>query len=153
MLNVAIHHDSRQKAREIADAMDIPPRYLTQILANLVQAGLLTAVAGPAGGYSLARPADEITLLEVVEAAEGPIGLERCVLQGGPCSWEKSCPVHVPWASAQKAMAAQLDATTFADLAAAADAIDAGTYELPADAPPHVPPTRRRHRKGKDKKR
>ncbi len=149
MLKIAIHHGDRQKAREIADAMDIPPRYLTQILANLVQEGLLTAVAGPAGGYCLARPADEITLLEVVEAVEGPIGLQQCVLHGGPCTWEESCPVHIPWARAQNAMAAQLDATTFADLASTAAEIEAGTHELPPDAPPHVFPPKRRSRKGK----
>ena len=79
----------------------------------------------------------DITLLEVVEAAEGPIALEQCVLQGGPCEWEDSCPVHIPWARAQNALAAQLDATTFADLAGHAAEIDAGTHRLPADAPPH----------------
>ena len=137
VLDLARHHDDRRKAREIAGQMDIPPRYLTQILANLVQQGLLDALAGPAGGYTLARPPRDITLLEVVEAAEGPIALEQCVLQGGPCEWEDSCPVHIPWARAQNALAAQLDATTFADLAGHAAEIDAGTHRLPADAPPH----------------
>ena len=137
VLDLARHHGDRRKAREIAGDMDIPLRYLTQILANLVQHGLLDAVAGPTGGYTLARPPEGVTLLEVVEAAEGPIKLEQCVLRGGPCSWEDSCPVHIPWARAQNALAARLAATTFADLASNASEIDRGTHELPADAPVH----------------
>ena len=137
VLDLARHHGDRRKAREIAGEMDIPLRYLTQILASLVQNGLLDAVAGPSGGYTLARPPEEITLLEVVEAAEGPIMLESCVLRGGPCSWEDSCPVHIPWAEAQNALAARLAATTFADLANSAEEMDAGTYEQPADMPAH----------------
>jgi Rrf2 family protein len=152
MLYLARHNGDRRKAREIAEEMDIPPRYLTQILANLVQHGLLTAVAGPSGGYCLARPSEDITLLEVVEAAEGHIGLERCVLNGGPCAWEDSCPMHIPWSRAQKAMADQLVATTFADLARTAAEIDAGTYEVPADVPAHKFPTTRLPRGGKQTK-
>lgn len=144
VLDLARHDGDRRKAREIASEMDIPHRYLTQILANLVQQGVLTAVAGPTGGYVLARPSQEITLLEVVEAAEGPIGLEQCVLRGGPCSWENSCPVHIPWARAQTALAEQLAATTFADMAEYAAELEAGTHELPADTPPHELPTLRR---------
>jgi Rrf2 family protein len=137
VLDLARNNGDRRKAREIAEEMDIPHDYLTQILANLVQQGLLTAAAGPTGGYLLARPADDISLLEVVEAAEGPIGLEQCVLRGGPCSWEESCPVHVPWARAQKAMAEQLAATSFADLVGIDQELAAGTHVIPPDTPPH----------------
>jgi Rrf2 family protein len=144
VLDLARHGGARRKAREIAGEMDIPLRYLTQILASLVQHGLLAAVAGPTGGYTLARPPQDISLLEVVEAAEGPITLEQCVLRGGPCSWQDSCPVHIPWARAQAAMATQLAATSFADLARSAAEIDAGTHVLPSDTPPHEVPTPRR---------
>jgi len=152
VLYLAKYFGDRRKAREIAEEMDIPHRYLTQILASLVQRDLLTAVAGPSGGYCLARPPAEISLLEVVEAAEGPIGLDQCVLQGGPCSWDNACPVHVPWARAQKAMAEQLSSTTFEDLTDTAAEMLAGTYELPADAPPHKFKTSRRPRGAKRKK-
>jgi len=144
VLDLARHSGDRRKAREIAGEMDIPLRYLTQILANLVQHEVLTAEAGPAGGYLLAREPEDITLLEVVEAAEGPIRLEQCVLRGGHCSWEESCPVHIPWARAQDALAAQLAATSFAALARSAAEIDAGVHELPPDAPRHAIPTPRR---------
>lgn len=143
MLYLARSKGERLKARQIADAMGIPPRYLTQILANLVQHGLLNAIAGPSGGYCMAKPPEEMNLLEVVEAAEGHIGLEECVLHGGPCTWVDSCPIHIPWARAQNAMAGTLMETTFADLVETELEIAAGVHELPADAPPHKIPTTR----------
>ncbi len=133
MVDLARHYDDgRRKAREIAAAMDIPARYVTQILANLVRQDLLVAVAGPNGGYALARPPAAISLLEVVEAAEGPIRLDECVLRGGPCDWERSCPIHDSWTRAQAALARQLDGTTFAQLAQADAALHAGTPDAPS---------------------
>ena len=145
MLDVAhsYGHD-RRKARQIAAAMEIPERYLSQILAHLVRAGLLTAVAGPDGGYSLSRPPAEVTLLEVVEAAEGPITLDECVLRGGPCDWSAACPVHEAWSGAQRALTDRLAATSFEALAAIDASIEAGDYSPPAEAPPHRTPTLRR---------
>jgi Rrf2 family protein len=138
LLDIARQRGERRKAREIAGEMDIPLRFLTQILAEFVQHNLLEAVAGPTGGYVLARPAEDISLLEIVEAAEGPIAL-----------WEDSCPVHIPWARAQNAMAEQLANTSLADLIGIAGEIDAGTHELPADAPPHKIPTPRLPRRSR----
>jgi Rrf2 family protein len=126
--------------------MDIPSRYLPQILANLVEHGILTAEAGPTGGYLLARPADDINLLDVVEAAEGPIHLDQCVLKGGPCDWDTSCPLHIPWNRALNALTGELAHTTFGELALQCAEIATGTYELPPDMPPHVIPTLRRPR-------
>jgi Rrf2 family protein len=147
VLDVARHtHDGRRKTREIAEAMDIPRNYLTQILADLVTRGLLDARAGPAGGYALARHPDQITLLDVVAASEGPVTLDQCVLEGGPCDWVGTCPVHDTWARAQTAFTEQLAATTFADLAEIDAQIQAGTHH--ADAPPHRERTIRRGGQG-----
>lgn len=138
VLDIARHGEGgRRKARDIADSMEIPSRYLTQILAHLVSEGLLNAVAGPHGGYSLARSPDTITLLDVVEIAEGPIVLDECVLRGGSCEWVEVCPIHIPWARAQNALKAELSKSTFAELAAFASDIETGTYEIPEDTPPH----------------
>jgi Rrf2 family protein len=142
MLQVA-RGGGRQKARAIAHAMDIPDRYVPQILANLVSHGLLVATAGPEGGYELAREPEAISLLEVVEAAEGPIGLESCVLRGGSCEWRNVCPVHEVWSRAQSAMIQELSATTFADLAAADAEISIGG-EPSQESPVHPKPTTRR---------
>ncbi len=144
MLDIVTNGDAgRRKAREIAASKEIPYRFLTQILAHLVREGLLNAVAGPDGGYSLARPPETITLLDVVEIAEGPIALEECVLRGGPCEWDEFCPVHIPWVRSQNALKAELTKTTFADLAGYASDIEAGTFVVPEDTPPHPTKTRR----------
>jgi Rrf2 family protein len=133
----------RRKARQIASVMDIPARYATQILADLVRHGLLTAMAGPDGGYSLARPPDEITLLDVVDAVEGPTSLDTCVLRGGPCDWTDACPIHVTWSKAQAAFIDVLAGVTFAELVDIDAEIEAGTYS-PGDVPLHLTATERR---------
>lgn len=139
VLDLARHAGTgRRKSREIAEVMDIPERYLPQILALLVRHGLLVATAGPDGGYELARPPAKITLLEVVEAAEGPVANTECLLRGGPCDWEHACPLHAPWSRAQSALTAQLRRTTFAELAASDKALEAGLE--PVSAPPPTAP-------------
>lgn len=118
VLDLARSHGlSRRKAREISDKMDIPRKYLPQVLGDLVKAGLVESVAGPGGGYSLARSPRDISLLEVVEAAEGPVQRSRCLLRGGPCHWDDACALHAAWAEAQDKMVAQLAKTTLARLA------------------------------------
>ncbi len=144
VLDLARHWGGgRRKARQIAEVMDIPERYLPQILALLVRHGLLVATAGPDGGYQLARPPKEITLLEVVEAAEGPIASDECLLRGGPCDWEHVCPLHNPWSRAQSVFAQQLRRTTFAELAAEDADIEAGRVP-PPETPHHAKQVARR---------
>ncbi|MFP5331989.1 MAG: RrF2 family transcriptional regulator [Acidimicrobiia bacterium] len=120
ILHLAMHWDSpgRQKARVIAEAMDIPDKYLPQVLAALARVGLVSSEPGPDGGYRLATDPASLTLLDVIEAVEGPIVSVECVLRGGPCHWRDRCAVHETWSQAQDALRARLDRTTFADLAA-----------------------------------
>ncbi len=142
-LDLARHWDQGpRKAREIAATMDIPSRYLQQILADLVSAGLLDAKAGPAGGYRLGRHPESITLLEVVENAVGSLSLDRCILRGGPCDWVDTCPIHDGWAGAQQAFVDHLASVNFGDLAEIDRAIQQGRYE-PA-VPVHADTTPRR---------
>jgi Rrf2 family protein len=126
VLDLARHESAngRRKSRQIAETMDIPEKYLPQVLAALVHAGLVDSETGPDGGYRLAVPAGRLSLLQVVEAVEGPITSAECVLRGGPCHWEDRCAVHERWAGAQDAMRRHLDGTTFADLAAADEALE-----------------------------
>jgi Rrf2 family protein len=119
MIHVARHDgDGLRQARDIAAEMEIPYKYLTQILAGLVAQGLLEARHGPRGGYRLARSSAEITLLDVVEAAEGPAAVTDCVLREGRCEPEQPCAVHETWVRAQSALAGELASVTLADLAA-----------------------------------
>lgn len=126
MIALARAYPGRRKARQIARTMDIPDRYLPQVLAPLVRAGIVSATAGPDGGYELARPPAGVTLLEVIETAEGPIAGEVCILQGGPCDWEHECPVHRTWQRAHAALGRELRETTLATLAEHDRRIEAG---------------------------
>jgi Rrf2 family transcriptional regulator, iron-sulfur cluster assembly transcription factor len=119
VLDLARHHgDGRRKADAIASEMDIPRSYLPQLLAELVRAGIATSVAGRHGGYALARPPEQIDLLEVIQVAEGAHVSSHCVLRGGPCRWDDACAIHDPWARAQEALRESLRATSFAEVAA-----------------------------------
>jgi Rrf2 family protein len=97
-----------RKIREIASEMALPLRYTPQILTMLARADLAEARAGRDGGYRLTRPPSEISLLAVVEAAEGPLKTERCTLRGGPCQWKNACPVHHAWVAAGEALRTSL---------------------------------------------
>jgi Rrf2 family protein len=118
MTDLARHHGegTRRKARVIADEMAIPPTYVGQVLADLVRDGLAVSTAGRWGGYELALPPEEISLLAVIRAVDEEPGSTVCVLRGGPCRWEDRCAVHVPWFEAQQAMLQRLDEATLAEV-------------------------------------
>jgi Rrf2 family transcriptional regulator, iron-sulfur cluster assembly transcription factor len=126
------------KIREVAATMALPASYTPQVLRLLAEAGLAEARAGRDGGYRLTRPPAEIALLEVVEAAEGPFTLERCILRGGPCHWEQACAVHAAWAAAVQACRDSLRRTTLADLARTDERLTAGSQVTPAPAHPRT---------------
>jgi Rrf2 family protein len=102
-----------------------------------VRAGLVESEAGPEGGYRLTSDPGDVSLLAVIEAVEGPLRSEECVLRGGPCHWENSCAIHEPWAGAQDAMRRRLEETTFAELVAADADLERGS--VPADQPASPP--------------
>lgn len=139
--------DGRRKARHIARTMDIPVRYLPQVMAPLVKAGLVQATAGPDGGYELTRQPGAITLLDVVEAAEGPIAGNHCLLEGGPCDWTHVCPVHETWARTHRTLADELRRTTFKELARNDLLLEEGKFPIPRE-PVHPQPVERRGQRG-----
>ena len=121
-------------AGAIGEAMDIPTGFLQQVLRELQQAGLVTSRPGPAGGYALARPAGEITVLQIVEALEGPLRSAECALRGGPCHWDDVCALHWVWSSARDALCDELAGATLARVAADDRALAEGTRATPADS-------------------
>lgn len=108
----------RRKAREIAEALDIPVSHLPVVLANLVRHGILTAAAGPYGGYTLAVPPAQLSLLQVIEATEGVIHEHTCLLDGSSGVHE-DCPVHRAWECARESLVSTLDHTNLSDLVGA----------------------------------
>jgi len=102
----------------VAKEQYIPPSFLAKIISQLSIAGLLHTSRGARGGVTLAREPKDITLLEVVEAIDGPIQINECVTEEGCCSFEGNCPVRSVWCEAQGELVARLKKTDFAQLIA-----------------------------------
>ena len=100
---------------QICACRDVRKQYLSKIFASLVRAGLVVAVRGKRGGYVLAREPDKITLLEVVEAVQGPIRLNFCTHTPSRCR-EENCPFSVVWHGLQRCVREKLQGVTL-DLA------------------------------------
>ena len=117
--------DAALPASRLAEFHGVPAAYLAKHLQALSRAGIVEAVAGARGGYRLARPAAEVTLLDVVEAVEGRTPAFRCteIRQQGPLpasgkACRRPCGIARAMYAAEDAYRASLGAVTIADLAA-----------------------------------
>lgn len=127
-----------KKLREISAEMAIPRTFASQILGDLVHAGIAVSAFGRDGGHRLARPPEQVSVAEVIEAAEGPLASERCALRDGPCRWHDVCPMHETMTTATASLREVLTSTTLAMLADRDAAIADGTYPVPADSHRHA---------------
>ncbi len=134
LIQLANGNGSPVAAGAIGLAMDIPTGFLQQVLGQLQQDGLVTSRPGPSGGYALARPAEEITVLAIVESLEGPLRTSECALRGGPCHWDSVCALHWVWSSARDALCDELAGATLARVAADDRALAEGGRSVPADS-------------------
>ena len=113
LLSLALHASDRPTSvKEIAERTNLPQPYLEQILLAVKGAGLVVSKRGVGGGYVLARPADEITLAQILGAVDGP--LTTLVTEHDHC--EGHCVLQEVWVSVGEEMRLHLDATTLADL-------------------------------------
>jgi Rrf2 family protein len=103
---------------EIGEAQDIPESFLAKILQSLVRSGLALSQRGAHGGFALARPAATITMQDVIEAVDGPISLNLCVLSPEDCVRSDSCLVHCAWLRAQDRLMDVLGTVTLESLVA-----------------------------------
>jgi Rrf2 family protein len=108
--------ERRASTSQIAQEKQIPPSFLAKIVSQLSVAGLLQTSRGARGGVSLARPASEISVLDVVEAIDGPILLNDCVGENSTCVFGVDCPMKPVWCDAQKELVTRLGQTTFAQM-------------------------------------
>jgi len=106
----------RAATSQIAQERQIPPSFLAKIISQLSIAGLIHTSRGARGGVSLARQPQEISLLDVVEAIDGPIMLNDCTGSAASCPFGDDCPIHPIWCEAQHELVSKLRATTFGDL-------------------------------------
>jgi Rrf2 family protein len=101
-------------AARVAATMDIPPRFVGQVMGDLVDAGFVEARIGRGGGYRLRSSAEGISILAIVEAVEGDARRRTCVLRGGACSRDGVCDVHEIFQAAQDALLERLDNSSLA---------------------------------------
>ena len=101
----------------LARAVEAPESFMSKLLQQLVQAGILISRRGVRGGFQLARAAANISLLEVVEAIEGPTALNACIPEGPNCSRKQWCGAHPVFVQAQAALVKVLREASIAQLA------------------------------------
>ncbi len=104
------------RSQAIATATDIPESFLAKILGQLSRSGMVRSHRGAHGGFSLAVDAKTLTLLDVVEAMEGPLHLNLCATPE-PCSYVDKCPVQDAWAEAENSLRDSLRSHKILDLA------------------------------------
>ncbi|HTS77803.1 MAG TPA: Rrf2 family transcriptional regulator [Bryobacteraceae bacterium] len=118
---IALRHlasaQGASSAKDIADAYGIPLPLLSKILQNLARNGLLVSEQGTRGGYRLARPARDISTLEVIRAIDGPIILTHCFTEHAHCDQSPRCPVREPLRKVHEGILRLLSNITISDLA------------------------------------
>lgn len=102
--------------REMSDRLDISFHFLTKILQQLTAENLMESYKGPNGGVRLSKPGDDVTLIEIVEAIDGPDLLTECALGLPGCGTAKPCPLHDKWADTRDGIRKMLEGTTLVEL-------------------------------------
>ena len=100
----------------IAASEHIPVSFLAKIVARLSSARIIRTSRGARGGVSLDRPSEQITVLDVIEAIDGPIAIKECVLHSGRCPYGENCTLQPILCEAQAALVTRLQQTTFDQL-------------------------------------
>lgn len=111
----------RQQTADIAKCAKVPRSYLSKIIQSLTRAGLVAAKRGIGGGISLARPPEEISVRQVVEAVEGKDWLGECLLSLDKCTNLSSCPTHDFWLRIRQEIKHELDRTSLVAVIALRD--------------------------------
>ncbi len=109
--------DSLLSAARVSEAAGIPHATVAKLMGQLGRAGLLQSRRGVSGGFELARPAAAISLADIVEAIDGPIGLTHCTHGLVECGLADGCAVRPHWEPVNRAVRAALSAVSLADLA------------------------------------
>ena len=127
MLDLAIHQNKGPvNLGDISQRQGISEKYLWQVI-NLAKAsGLISSTRGPKGGYTVAKPADQITILEIITALEGPIILVDCLDKAESCERNASCVTRDVWTQIERSMKKAMSSITLQDLVEKQEAKDSG---------------------------
>lgn len=119
LLHMAAHRDVEAfTAEELAEAADTTTDFMHKIMRSLRDAGIVTAKRGPSGGFAYEQEPDEVTVLDVVDAVQGPFKVNRCVIGLGVCPRSGTCPLRPTWLRIQEELEAGLGAQTIGEIAA-----------------------------------
>ena len=108
---------TRASRAELAAASECPEQFLSKVLQSLTRAGLVLSHRGNTGGFELAPAHRGATMLEIVEAVEGPIHLNVCLGSDNECSRQEWCPAYAIWKDAQNALTGVLRKASIGELA------------------------------------
>ncbi|MCZ6691894.1 MAG: SUF system Fe-S cluster assembly regulator [Planctomycetota bacterium] len=120
LLTRVASHPEREvhSASDLAAEAGLPRPTVSKILKILARKGLLTSRRGVVGGYRLARPPEEISLTDLIDALEGPVGLTTCTTpEANHCEFEQVCPVEDHWNMINRAVRSTLEKITLSNLA------------------------------------
>ncbi|RDS85476.1 SUF system Fe-S cluster assembly regulator [Dyella psychrodurans] len=131
MTCIAAHPDAVLSTADIAEETHLELPTVSKLLKLLGHAGLVDSFRGVNGGYRLARPANEISVAEIVEAMEGPLGMTECSLSDGHCEREKQCGVRGSWQSINNVLDNALRSMSLADMLRPAAHAPVATVALP----------------------
>ena len=106
----------RTKSSELAEAIGTTPGFLSQAMTPLAAQGWVRSEPGPAGGYALTADLADVSVLDVIEAIEGPSDAGRCVLEDRPCGSAGPCALHQPWQRARTQLLDELSNSPLAGL-------------------------------------
>jgi len=123
--------EARVSLPALAEAADAPESFLSKVLQSLSRAGLISSRRGQSGGFQISPRGRAASMLEVIEAIDGPICLNVCLVSGRSCHRKAHCPAHPVWAKAQTAMLDVLSAAMIADLAAEPHATNGALFICP----------------------
>lgn len=103
-------------AHQVAADIQVALPTVSKLLKSLVRAGLAVSERGARGGYTLSRPAEEISAAQIIDALEGPVAITECSSAPGLCELERSCPVGGAWQRINRNIRRALDEVSLADL-------------------------------------
>ncbi len=102
--------------KDICRTQDVTPAFLTKILQPLIKTGIVSSQRGVGGGFLLAKNPDEITLLDILQAEEGPLKLNHCLVDADSCQREEHCSAHQVWSEVQGEMIKVLQRYSISEL-------------------------------------
>lgn len=109
-------HGQRTKAAALAERIGTTPGFLSQAMTPLVNAGWVRSEPGPTGGYVAIVKLEDVSVLDVIEAVEGPTDTGRCVLEDRACESAEPCALHQPWSKARRQLITSLRSTPLSTL-------------------------------------